>query len=293
MKVLSLFDGISCGMVALKQLNIPVDVYDAYEIEENAIKVSKHNYPEINHKGDVFKAKYTEGSYDLLLGGSPCTHWSIAKSGGSRETTSSGIGWELFMQYVRSLEEVKPKYFLYENNESMSDAIKSEITKSLGVEPIMIDSANFSAQTRKRYYWTNIPVKMLPSACPLVIKDIMYDHEYRVKDFTRYIETVRWSKDGSVCSWDTSGKGHYSQQSRCRKSNVKSNTVPASGSDKNNIYISPGKCRGVHPIEAERLQTLPDNYTGCLKSKVKRIEVVGNGWTVEVIKYLLGGLKND
>ncbi len=290
MKVLSLFDGISCGMVALKQLNIPVDVYDAYEIEENAIKVSKYNYPEINHKGDVFNAEYSVGEYDLLIGGSPCTNWSIAKAGRDRETTSSGVGWELFSQFARALQEAKPKYFLYENNESMSDAIKNEITKALGVAPVMINSADFSAQVRKRYYWTNIPLQEKPAPLNLTLKDIIYEDAYRVKDFTKYLDTVKWSLDGLTCSWDTSGKGYYSQQSRCRKIDSKSNTVPASGSDKNNIYISPGKCRGIHPIEAERLQTLPDNYTGCLKSKVKRIEVVGNGWTVDVIKYLMKGL---
>ena len=129
MKVLSLFDGISCGMVALERVGINVERYVAYEIEENAIKVSKDNYPEIEQKGDVFKATYTEGEFDILIGGSPCTYWSIAKAGDGRETTSSGFGWELFMQYVRALKEVKPKYFLYENNESMSDGIKNEITK--------------------------------------------------------------------------------------------------------------------------------------------------------------------
>ena len=119
MKVLSLFDGISCGMVALKRVGVPVERYAAYEIEENAIKVSKYNFPEIEQKGDVFKAEYQEGEFDLLIGGSPCTYWSIARCPGlehERETTSSGLGWELFMQYVRALKEAKPKYFLYENN---------------------------------------------------------------------------------------------------------------------------------------------------------------------------------
>ena len=107
MKVLSLFDGISCGMVALERAGIPVERYVAYEIDENAIKVSNHNYPQIEHKGDVFQAQYNEGEFDLLIGGSPCTYWSIAQKN-NRETTSSGFGWELFMQYVRALKEAKP-----------------------------------------------------------------------------------------------------------------------------------------------------------------------------------------
>ena len=293
MKVLSLFDGISCGMVALERANINVSRYVAYEIEENAIKVSKYNYPMIEQMGDVFKAKYKQGEFDLLIGGSPCTYWSIAKAGDNRETTSSGLGWELFMQYVRALREVKPKYFLYENNESMSDDIKNEITKQLGVEPIMIDSADFSAQIRKRYYWTNIPVKLDYQRSDLVLNDILYEHDYNVRDFRKYKDTVKWNKENTICRYDSSGKGYYSQASRCRKPTIKSNTLTASGNDKNNIWIDDFKCRVLHPIEAERLQTLPDNYTSCLSSKVKRSEVCGNGWTVEVIAHIFKNLKEE
>lgn len=291
LRILSLFDGISCGMVALKRVGIPTDIYVAYEIEKDAIKVSNYNYPQIIQKGDVFKAEYNEGEFDLLIGGSPCTDWSIAKAGGGRETTSSGIGWELFMQYVRALREVKPKYFLYENNESMSDNIKDEITKQLGVAPVMIDSADFSAQIRKRYYWTNIPVNMDYPKGNLVIQDILYDGDFRIKDFSKYKDTVKWNEDNTVCKWDSSGKGYYSQQNRCRKTTIKSNTLTASGNDKNNIWLDDYKCRVLNPIERERLQTLPDDYTKCLNSKVRRSEVCGNGWTVDVIVHILNGLK--
>lgn len=290
MRVLSLFDGISCGMVAFERAGIPVERYVAYEIEKNAIKVSETNYPQIEHKGDVFEAKYNEGEFDILIGGSPCTYWSIAKASDGRETTSSGFGWELFMQYVRALKEAKPKYFLYENNESMSDAIKTEITKQLGVEPIMINSADFSAQIRKRYYWTNIPVNLNYDPVNLVFADIEYHHDYRVVDFSKYKDTLRVNKDGTQWSWDTSGKGYYSQQSRARSKNIKTNTIPASGGDKNNIYLGDCKYRKMHPIEAERAQTLPDNYTKCIKSNVKRIGLCGNGWTVDVIAHILKGL---
>lgn len=157
MKVLSLFDGISCGMVALERAGISVERYVAYEIEDDAIAISKYNYPHIEQKGDVFNAVYKEGEFDLLIGGSPCTYWSIAKTDGKRETTSSGFGFELFMQYVRALKEAKPKYFLYENNFSINSEIKAAISKHLGVEPIVIDSRLVSGQGRKRCYWTNIP----------------------------------------------------------------------------------------------------------------------------------------
>ena len=292
-KVLSLFDGISCGMVAIERAGFKVDEYIAYEIDEDAIKVSKSNYPEIIQKGDVFKADFTEhDNVYLLIGGSPCTYWSIAKASGDRETTSSGFGWELFMQYVRALHEAKPKYFLYENNKSMSDSIKEEITKQLGVNPIMIDSADFSAQSRKRYYWTNIPVSLNYEKSNLVIADILYEHDYKIIDFSKYKDSVKWNKDNTVCYYDPSGKGYYSQEARCRKITSKSNTLTASGNDKNNIYLGNYKCRILHPIEAERLQTLPDNYTACLDSKVRRSELCGNGWTVDVIAHLLKGLPN-
>jgi len=291
MKVLSLFDGISCGMVALKRAGIKVDKYVAYEIEEDAIQVSKENYPEIEHKGDVFKAAYTE-QYDILIGGSPCTYWSIAgaRKEGARETKASGLGWDLFSQYVRAIKEAKPRWFLYENNASMSKEIKQCISEALGCEPIEIDSADFSAQHRKRYYWTNIPVKTGWTKSSVLFSDIK-EKDTDIKSFEKYKSTVRVSEDGMCVSWDTSGKGNYSQQNRARKINQKWNTLPSSGSDKNNIYISDCLYRKITPLEAERLQTLPDDYTSCLKSKTRRIEVCGNGWTVDVISYLLGGLK--
>lgn len=198
MNVLSLFDGISCGMVALNRLGVKVDKYVAYEIDEDAIKVSKDNWPIIEHRGDVFNATYTKGEYDLLIGGSPCTYWSISRGSNNRETTSSGLGWDLFSQYVRALKEVEPKYFLYENNASMSDDIKNEITKAFGgIEPIELDSANFSAQTRKRYYWTNIPFdKYKVFTCNDTIKDIIFDNTFNIKNFDKYADTMIVSKDG-------------------------------------------------------------------------------------------------
>ena len=172
----------------------------------------------------------------------------------------------------------------------MSDAIKEEITKQLGVNPIMIDSADFSAQIRKRYYWTNIPVDLNYTASSIVFRDIEHMHDYRVADFSKYKDTLRVNKEGNCWAWDTSGKGYYSQQSRARSKDIKMNTLPASGSDKNNIYLGNYTYRKIHPIEAERLQTLPDNYTDCIKSNTKRISLCGNGWTVDVIAYILKGL---
>ena len=154
MNILSLFDGLACGMLAMLKAGIQVDNYYAYEIDKYAIKTSQHNFPKIKQCGDVFKGDYTQyEGIDYLIGGSPRTYWSIAQSPDKPETTASGIGLELFSQYVRALHEAKPKFFIYENNKSMSKAIRESITQTFGFEPICINSALVSAQNRQRLYW--------------------------------------------------------------------------------------------------------------------------------------------
>ena len=153
-KVLSLFDGMACGMLAMQKANILVGDYFAYEIDRYAIKTVLHNFPNIKELGNVFDEDFSKYvGVDFLIGGSPCTYWSIAQSPNKRETTASGMGWELFSQYVRAIKEAKPKYFIYENNKSMAKAIYESISETFGFEPIMINSALVSAQNRQRYYW--------------------------------------------------------------------------------------------------------------------------------------------
>lgn len=172
MRVLSLYDGISCGMAALERAGISVERYDAFEIDKYAIKISEKNYPQIVHHGDVFDGDFTKfKGYDLLIGGSPCTYWSIAKT--NREVTPDGMGGKLFMEYVRALRESECRYFLYENNNSIHKDIKAFISAQLGVEPIMINSALVSAQQRKRCYWTNIPNVTQPTDRGILLKDIL------------------------------------------------------------------------------------------------------------------------
>lgn len=172
MRVLSLYDGISCGMAALERAGIPVESYDAFEIDKYAVKISEKNYPQIVHHGDVFGGSYSDfKGYDLLIGGSPCTYWSIAKTG--REVTPDGMGGKLFMEYVRALRESGCRYFLYENNNSIHQNIKDFISEQLGVQPIMINSALVSAQQRKRCYWTNIPNVSQPADKGILLKDIL------------------------------------------------------------------------------------------------------------------------
>ena len=153
MKVLSLFDGMACGMIAMNLAGVDVESYDAYEIDKYAVKTAQHNFPMIREHGDVFAADFTQyNGVDFMVGGSPCTYWSIAQTK-NRETVASGIGWELFSQYVRALHEAKPKYFIYENNKSMSKDIRASIDKTFGFEAVLINSALVSAQNRQRLYW--------------------------------------------------------------------------------------------------------------------------------------------
>jgi site-specific DNA-cytosine methylase len=278
MNVLSLFDGISCGMVAFERAGIDIEKYVAYEIEKNAIKISEHNYPQIEHKGDVFQAEYRDGEFDILIGGSPCTYWSVARTNAGRETSTSGLGWELFCQYTRALKEVKPKYFLYENNLTMSKDIKEEITKELGVEPIYINSELVSAQHRKRLYWTNIPNVKLPKDKHILLKDI--------------IESGRVDRDKSLCIARRTIGNKGSQEYMAHRYFDKSfaQMVFEDGYSEENRTI--GYIRPLTILEMERLQTLPDNYTKIDGlTDVTRGEAIGNGWTVDVIAHIFKCLK--
>ena len=153
MTVLSLFDGMACGMIAMQLAGVDVESYDAFEIDKYAIKTAQHNFPMIKEHGDVFNADFTQyDGVDFLIGGSPCTYWSIAQTK-NRETVASGMGWKLFSQYVRALREAKPKYFIYENNKSMSKQIRASIDEAFGFEAVLINSALVSAQNRQRLYW--------------------------------------------------------------------------------------------------------------------------------------------
>jgi site-specific DNA-cytosine methylase len=287
--VLSLFDGISCGMVALERAGIPVERYCAYEIDKYAIQISQKNYPQIEQCGDVTTADFTQyAGFDLLIGGSPCTHWSIAQKSAYRETTPSGLGWELFAQYVRGLKESKCTYFLYENNKSMDPKIKNEISKCLGVEPILINSALVSAQNRQRLYWTNIPGACVPADKGRLLQDI--------------IESGVVDREKALCLTRRYAGFSGSQSCLCRRYFGKSmgqavfegniDEIKAKWVENPYFKSDEQKIRPMSVKECERLQTLPDNYTSVEGVPVqKRIEAIGNGWTVDVIAHILCGIK--
>lgn len=299
MKVLSLFDGISCGKVALDRAGIPVERYVAYEIEENAIKISKKNHPHIEHCGDVTTADFSQyKGFDLLIGGSPCTNWSCAKNHKAKVKKemfiNEGEGWFLFKQYARAIQEADPKYFLYENNYRISQNIVEEITSILGVQPIMIDSALVSAQRRKRLYWTNIPDVKLPEDKGILLKDVFIPDEKLVKQDASIIKTA--VKKENYVQYAVNDKHLTSQAFRLYYLHGKSPTIPRCRTEsKCNILIDENDLstyKIISPIEAERLQTLPDNYTEGIP-KTRRFEAIGNGWTVDVIAHILSFLPDQ
>ncbi len=311
MNVLSLFDGISCGRVALERARIAVDDYSAFEIDKYAISVSSKNYPQIRRFGNVFDGDFKQfDGYDLLIGGSPCTYWSIAKRG--RETEIGGNGWKLFMEYVRALRESGARWFLYENNYSIHQRIKDAISHELGVQPIMINSALVSAQTRKRCYWTNIPGVIQPSNKGILLADVIDNAvAWTGKSYcltanyagatlkntlerhqrTMVAEPVRIGDIGS------SGQAHrvYSVHGKSIALST-GQGGQGSGTGLYKIDLPDGPdgdyiIRKLSPVECERLQTLPDGYTDCI-SNAQRYKCLGNGWTVDVISHILQFLPN-
>ena len=285
MKVLSLFDGISCGMLALQRAEIEVEQYVAYEIDKYAIKISEKNYPKIEHCGDVTTADFTQyKGFDLLIGGSPCQSLSIAQS--KTRLNLDGKS-KLFFEYVRAKEEMQPKFFLFENVASMNDESKKIISDLLGCEPILVDSKLFSAQQRPRYYWTNIPISPLPQECSLVLKDIMQVNVEEKYFYNYPLTNIDMSKQ--VCAI-MEYKNHQMHK-RIFNPNFKCHTLTTcGGGNTQKKVLDGGRVRKLTPLEYERLQTLPDDYTDCVADS-HRYTAIGNGWTVNVIAHILKGLK--
>lgn len=290
MKVLSLFDGISCGLVALKSLGIEIDEYHAFEIEPNAIKVSDANHPGIIRHGDVLTADFKEfEGFDLLLGGSPCQDLSISKA--NREGLK-GSKSSLFWRFVEALKIVKPRYFLFENVSSMKDEDKAIITDALGVEPRMINTTEFLPQNRERYYWTNIPIRPQVQTEPIKTKfrDVM---EESVAEKYYYNKPFTLLEDKSKNVIGTIQLNTYEANRRVFNPDgvIGCLTCVSGGYQEKKVYDDKnGRVRKLTPIEYERLMGLPDNYTlGLCDSK--RYSVCGNGWAIPVIECILSGIE--
>lgn len=361
MNVLSLFDGISAGQLALKRSEIKFDNYFASEIDKYAIKITMKNFPNTAQLGDVNNwSEWELPDVDLLLAGSPCINLSSAGDG----TGFQGKESSLFFRFVEVLEYYKPKYFLLENVK-MKKEWRDVITNHVGVEPILINSSLVSAQHRQRYYWTNIPNITQPKDKNILLKDIVLDDvepvilhnlyggfkEKSVCVFEEKSPTLRTARGGGhipsfvkvfvgdrkkgiqkelekakpLCSSDYRGINrnqmqnmvvdfeklihseqaleymnrqvsdgrnpwdfdHYSDIEKDKSSAVVANFfkgVPY------NVFKDWNCVRKFHPIECERLQTFPDNYTEGI-SNTQRYKTLGNSWTVDVISHILSSME--
>ena len=378
MNVLSLFDGMSCGQQALQRAGIKVDNYFASEIDKYAIEVAGKNFPDTIELGNVTRidtkdllewcGKLKSKGIDLLMGGSPCQGFSFA--GGKLAFDDSRS--KLFFEFVRIKEELQPKYFLLENVK-MKQEFQDVITKYMGVEPIEINSSLFSAQNRRRLYWTNIPVDMDIKDKGLVLKDILQtDHnEPPVPINERNARHYKNPLQKSLCTTASMYKGagnngmtivdrlipvgmaeeyaHYNYRATKEVYHMEGKaptlltmqggnrepkvaTYSAKGGrivnrrldeqgvrkdyqmdlpltpqveirsddktnclttlQKDNVVVEGMTWRKLTPVECERLQTLPDNYTEGV-SKTQRYKMIGNGWTVDVIAHILKGIKDE
>jgi len=418
MRVLSLFDGMSCGRIALDQLGIPVEKYYASEIDKYAMQVSAANYPDIEQVGDVCNLNPQDYmDVDLMLGGAPCQGFSFA----GKQLAFDDPRSALFFEFIRLLKAIKPKYFLLENvrmKKEYLQVISEQVSACypeipFGIEPIFINSSLVSAQSRQRYYWTNIPGIKQPEDRGIVLRDIL---ETEPDNFTKMsdkfikrngdrncmidqnkekasnlsaMEYVKNGRQGNYLACDDNGKpadkpkqvgiavdikGH-DQIKRVYSPDGKSPTVTTCGGgntepkvvtggafrgraydkdgkrkdrdgssvakqtkqmlelrkdNKSNASTTVGKnsvvveklpnksqtiksqyykssranferqgtfhatgvqqedltWRKLTPLECERLQTVPDDYTNHV-SNTQRYKMLGNGWTVEVIKHIL------
>jgi len=356
MNVLSLFDGMSCGQLALQRAGFEVDRYMACEIDKYGMQVTRKNFPNTIQMGDVCALKGENlPPIDLLMGGSPCQGFSFA----GKQLNFDDPRSALFFEFVRLLKETKPKYFLLENVR-MKQEYQDVISEHLGVKPIKINSALVSAQNRVRLYWTNIPGLEQPEDKQLVMKDILEDgfvdrdkshcldaNYFKGGNLKSYFEKHRrqlvFSKDGLCHVGDADLKGNdsikrvYHQDGKCptlttmggghREPKV---LIVPEATKKGYTEIEDGDCfdltfpksktrrgrnmkdksncltaanyeymryehptyRKLTPLECERLQTVPDNYTEGV-SNTQRYKMLGNGWTVDVICHVLKNIRDQ
>lgn len=320
--VLSLFDGMSCGQIALERAGIKVNKYYASEIDKYAIKVTQSNYPNTIQLGDVTKLSNSDfPEIDLLIGGSPCKDFSFAgkRSGMSTKDNveilnldhylklkNDGFEFEgqsyLFWEYMRLLNEVKPKYFLLENVK-MSKKWENVLSDAIGVEPIFINSSLVSAQNRKRFYWTNIPNVDQPDDKNISLIDVL---DLDLQDCKVGVAVRKKSKcvrvGGRNSQFNSKQEWDSPYQIVSKKCKIKPRTKKSgcltgganSGGNHSDMDIlhTPYATRRYTTIECERLQTLPEKYTSCV-SNSQRFKMIGNGWTVDVIAHIFKELGED
>lgn len=278
MNVLSLFDGMSCGQIALQRAGIDYDRYFASEVDKHAIEVTMHNFPGTVQLGDVRTIDSNNlPEIDLLIGGSPCQSISNLGDGSGLEGKSG-----LFFEYLRLKEELEPKYFLLENVVGSKKAIDS-ITEYIGVEPILINSNLVSAQNRARYYWTNIKFDV-PEDKGIYLKDILDESPNETCKLTE--SRLKWlvSEAGAKC---------ISKRYACIDPEKAQCLTARSDASWNSNYVTRnGELTKLTCEEYEKLQTVPVGYTSTART-TERYKMLGNGWTVDVIASIFAGLKNS
>jgi len=317
MNILSLFDGMSCGQIALNKLGIKYDNYYSSEIDQHAIKVTQANYPDTIQVGDVTELKGEDlPQIDLLYGGSPCQGFSIA----GKQLNFNDPRSKLFFEFVRMLEETKPKYFLLENVKMQKKWVDL-ISSYLGVEPIEINSELLSAQHRRRLYWTNIPRVEVPQNKNIEIGDILEDNVGGTKvefDENGICKLVAMNKKNIILEAkyqppytiyetrteegkrarrelrkllgrDTTPRGINHKEYRINTKN-KCNCLVTVKSELDCIVDKEYNYRFLTITEMERLQNVPDGYTNYV-SESQRRKMLGNGWTVDVIAHIFSYMK--
>ena len=329
MNVLSLFDGMSCGQLALQRAGIQVENYFAAEIDKYAIKVTQANFPQTVQLGDVTAIDPDSlPDIDILIGGSPCQGFSFAGKQLNFDDPRSKLFWE----YVRLLNALKPKYFLLENVKMKKESM-DVITRALRVDPIFINSRLFSAQNRPRMYWTNIPFDVPTEDKGIVLRDILepkveekyyagkklresymggnqLNPKYKSQCNTIYPTDGKFatlcagthgysfgyvpapSPDGLILVGDAGISDKYSYVNRVYHPDGKGPSLVSSDGGHLQPKISDNTTtyRKLTPTECERLQTVPHGYTDKGISDTQRYKMLGNGWTVDVVSHIMKGL---
>lgn len=283
--VLSLFDGMSCGQIALERSGVKVENYFASEIDKYAIQITQKNYPNTIQLGDVENWKNWDinwNSIDLLIGGSPCQGFSFIGKQLSFDDPRSKLFF-VYVDILNHIKRVKPDVKFLLENVKMKKEYQNVISSCLDEEPIFINSKVISAGMRPRLYWTNIHIKNIIEK-NILLRDVI---DFNKKQEDKYYLSEKFLKgvENSKSVFKNRFKPH-------NISSLKAYTLTARyfKMGKSDPYIKDNfGIRKLTPIECERLQTVPDNYTEGV-SNTQRYKMLGNGWTVDVISHIFNSM---
>lgn len=290
MNVISLFDGMSCGYLALERAGINIGKYFASEIDEKAIQVSRYNFPTIQ-MGSVENWKEWNDQVflecDLLIGGSPCQGFSFAGKQLNFEDPRSRLFF-VYVDILKKIRETNPSVKFLLENVPMKQESENVITEILGVQPIKINSGIFGAQSRERLYWTNIQVAELPKENKTVLGDLL---ESNVDEKYFYKEDFEYIGDDKVVCAKLNINGHdFLKRVNSRLHKCQTLTAVCGGNQQKKV-LDNGRVRKLTPLEYERVQGLPDGHTACVSDSA-RYKMIGNGWEVNTIAHIFSGLKS-